>query len=212
MMLNPSHKFKLISMSLLVLVVLNLSYISVYLLNSPISSTSASQHHSVFNQEPGRSQHKTNKKEDRISIEFNIMDIYRVDVSCEYITQALGAKISTKYALSSKKSSSQCSLKQSQLQDASDYKPAVSLNESRSSNFDPFSLDSYNPVGVELGGVYVPRDLQSPCDVDNLQHIVFIVPFSRSRLDNLKLFLLNMHSYLTTVPNQFKYEQLKYLC
>ena len=45
----------------------------------------------------------------------------------------------------------------------------------------------------------------APCQIDDLDHLVFIVPFSRSRLDNLKLFLINMHNYLQTVKYKFIY-------
>jgi hypothetical protein len=43
-------------------------------------------------------------------------------------------------------------------------------------------------------------------DVHSLDKIVFIVPFSWSRLNNLKYFLLNIHKYLQTNKYPFNYQ------
>ena len=44
--------------------------------------------------------------------------------------------------------------------------------------------------------------------MQNIDHVVFIVPFSRNRLDNLKAFVLNMHTYLQSVRHKFTYRLL----
>ncbi len=40
---------------------------------------------------------------DKISLNFNILDIYRIDISCEYITRDLGSQVSRRYKNFNKK-------------------------------------------------------------------------------------------------------------
>ena len=42
---------------------------------------------------------------DKLSLDIDIMDIYRLDISCDYVTKALGSKLSTKYKNKNKKCS-----------------------------------------------------------------------------------------------------------
>ncbi|CAF1093720.1 unnamed protein product [Brachionus calyciflorus] len=156
-----------------------------------------------------------NSKNKKIQLNFDIMDIYRIDVSCDYITRDLGAKISNEYANSNKKCS--FSSKNSNI----NLNIKETLNKLDKIKYDPFLNASihYDPFdnktqvemfnNLELGGVWTPKvNSGKPCSVDDLDHVVFIVPFSRSRFDNLKLFLINMHSYLQNYPYSFKYRIL----
>ena len=60
---------------------------------------------------------------------------------------------------------------------------------------------------VQPGGIWEPPTAySSSCQMKDLEYIAFIVPFSSNRIDNLKLFLLNMHMYLQTTKNRFKYQ------
>lgn len=44
------------------------------------------------------------------------------------------------------------------------------------------------------------------CKIQDIEHIVIIVPFSSSRLENLQLLLINLHSYLQKALFKFKYQ------
>ena len=61
-------------------------------------------------------------------------------------------------------------------------------------------------ASLQPGGVWEPALLPSAmCKLKDLDTVVFIVPYSHSRLENLKLFLLNMHGYLQSVNYKFNY-------
>ncbi len=62
-------------------------------------------------------------------------------------------------------------------------------------------------ASLQPGGVWEPALLPSAmCKLKDLDTVVFIVPYSHSRLENLKLFLLNMHGYLQSVNYKFNYQ------
>ena len=160
----------------------------------------------------------------QIYLKFDIMDIYRIDISCDYIIKDLYQQVSTKYKNSNKK----CSL--------SSLNPNVNkmiLNSLISNNekkytpildknvdFDPYkniytniSTSSKKNLPIDEiindlnpGGEWVPSvQSNKECQTKDLDEIAFIIPYSHDRLENLKLFLLNMHSYLKTVKYKFKY-------
>lgn len=87
------------------------------------------------------------------------------------------------------------------------------FNLTNQSGFEPFAFDTPAVRSVaalkslQSGGSWSPNHLDGSkaCSVNNLEHIAFIVPFSRDRIENLKLFLLNIHAYLQTAEFKFKY-------
>ena len=161
-------------------------------------------------------------KSNEILLKLNIMDIYRLDISCDYIVDALGAAIDAKYRNSEKK----CALANSKsdvnkfidksLSDehlsrvrSKSYKPYLEAN----ARFDPFgeASDEFEQFrALREGGHWLPEVLKAdaPCKPKDLEHILFIVPFSRNRLENLKLFLINMHAYLQRLRRPFEYRIL----
>ncbi len=154
----------------------------------------------------------------RISIDFNIMDVYRIDMSCDYIITALSGKISEKYknkklcALSSlNKDVDRKLLESFDPVEGKNYEPKVSPTI----EFDPFKETKPNPnieqyLKLKPGGLYEPQlKLGQPiCNEKNIDNIVFIVPYTKSRQENLRLFLLNMHQYLQAQTSKFKYRIL----
>ena len=87
------------------------------------------------------------------------------------------------------------------------------FNLTNQTEFEPFSLNTAAVQSVaslkslQPGGSWSPNhlDASKACSVVNLEHIAFIVPFSGDRIENLKLFLLNIHAYLQTAEFKFKY-------
>jgi len=162
-----------------------------------------------------------NSNNNKLTLNFNIMDIYRLDISCNYITRDLGQKISTAYKNGKKKcslSSLNPNINKMVLESVNKsflntYVPTFNLQSTR--DFKPF--DDYTKTEIlenhsqfkelQPGGIWMPKlnEPQHVCDHASLDEIVFIVPFSESRLDNLKLFLINMHWYLQTVEYKFNY-------
>lgn len=155
------------------------------------------------------------KNPNEIQINFNIMDIYRIDVSCEYILKDLGTKISNHYVNKIKK----CSISSlnadlnSKIRDSllnykkSIYRPFLN----KSVVFDPFDNDNMLEIfsNLESGGLWKPKfKPDKHCNLEDIDHVVFVVPFSRSRYDNLKLFLINIHSYLQNYEYSFSYKIL----
>ena len=168
------------------------------------------------NDDSGDSRYQNSNK---LTLDLEIMDIYRLDISCDYITQALAEKISSKYKNKNKK----CSLSsldpninelisKSVNQTSTHYAPL--FNVSATLSFDPYDMNSevnqkkqYPQFqSLQLGGNWLPSLNQNrECNHNDLDSIVFIVPFSKSRLENLKLFLINIHSYLQSVKYKFNY-------
>ena len=155
-----------------------------------------------------------NLKTNELLIKLNIMDIYRLDISCDYIVKDLYQKINPFY-----KNDKICSL--SSLKPNVDEMVIKSINQSRSidkyspifaaDNYDPFDDNSVNHPQfdeLEKGGLWVPSliSYEKKCLVNDLDFVVFVIPYSSSRKDNLKLLLLNIHSYLQTVEKAFKYQ------
>lgn len=161
-----------------------------------------------------QSTRKSDKKKTHIDIRFNsIMDIYRIDMSCDFIINDLSGRVSEKYkntvkkcSLSSLDPSVDQNLQSSLLSHDTTYTPALSIQKS---DFDPF-VNKTNRLLSErtrLGGAYTPEFIKgSICNEFNLDYIVFIVPYTTNRLDNLRVFLINMHNYIQALPNQFKYK------
>lgn len=154
-----------------------------------------------------------NSKE--IQINFNIMDIYRIDVSCEYILKDLGSKISNQFVNKIKK----CSISSLNPDVNNKIKDSVLNNEKNiyrpflnsSVLFDPFNNGNMTKIffNLQSGGLWKPTFKPNKhCNLEEIDHLVFIVPFSRSRYDNLKLFLINMHSYLQNYQYSFSYKIL----
>lgn len=233
-------RFRAASVLIFFLVALNVTYISIYLLGSTSTTSnlvrmSWSESDASHLCSPVSSVSGGKNVQNRISIDFNIMDIYRIDTSCEYITHALGSRLSTRYA--NKPMIKRCSFSSfsdhTPRSQAQVYEPITNVttklainslanNESKYNDtmktttyneFDPFDpinnekgdfalLEEFKEL--QIGGEWTPKGLRNPCNVDNIDHVVFIVPFTRSRLDNLKLFLINMHAFLQKVSNPFK--------
>jgi hypothetical protein len=166
-------------------------------------------------------------KSERIQLSFDIFDIYRIDISCDFITDQLYQKISTKYSNRFKK----CSLASLKKDVNDNLKNSIDKsNQTTTINyqpvfdypmFDPFNDESLLQVlkddpnfshvlkTVEDGGIWAPRmKPKAECQEADLDHIVFIIPFNRLRLDNLRLFLINIHRYLQTTVYPFKYRVL----
>jgi len=77
----------------------------------------------------------------------------------------------------------------------------VNNNTSSKRNLIEEIVYDLNPGGEWLPAVHPNRD----CKSNDLDEIAFIIPYSHDRFENLKLFLLNMHSYLKSVKYKFKY-------
>lgn len=161
-----------------------------------------------------------NNNNNKITISLDIMDIYRLDISCDYIKTALGQEISTKY--SNNKKCSYSSLSSNKINNKvfnsilttnkTDYKIYLNNNNNK---FEPFTSNKllFMQQFIELkpGGLWQPTlksESNIECNLNDLDNIVFIVPFSRSRILNLNLFLINMHSYLQTYKYKFSYRIL----
>jgi hypothetical protein len=158
------------------------------------------------------------RKPDRISIEMSVMDIYRIDMTCDYTTHVLGVKVNDLYANKEKHcsmSSHRTNLSElitdslSKNRTKRTYNPIYSNEE----NYDPFKdnarLDETLFSQLKPGGVYVPEfEPNKPCNEKNIDNLVFVVPYTKSRLENLKRFLINMHNYLYNQKYQFAYKIL----
>lgn len=158
---------------------------------------------------------ESNKYLNKLTLDLEVMDIYRLDISCDYITQALSQKISTYYMNSKKCSFSSLNSQVNnflissfnETNQSTAYHP---IYNSKNTTFDPFSTEDLQEFPqfktLNSGGYWVPTlRPSSACNYSDLDFLVFIVPYSKSRHDNLKLFLLNMHSYLQNVTYKFKY-------
>jgi hypothetical protein len=208
------YKLKRITVVLLLLAFLNLAFISVYLFGKHVNLDSHG----------GCARHcaKASARPNEIQLSLNIMDIYRLDISCDYIVNDLGSRISEKY-VNKAKNCSFASLN-ADLNRHLAKKPIMRpVNESLLMVYRPklnLTLDEFNPFSPDqMKTVVLASELKdddddkttvasSPCSSDNIDNILFLVPFTNTRLDNLKLFLINMHSYLTRYPYRFKYRIL----
>lgn len=206
-------KFRILKWILLGLLFVNLIYLSINLSKKNIPNEPDNEWKSnVIRRLKRPTSGATNKN--RISLDLDIMDIYRLDVSCDYIVNDLGAKISDKYVNRVKN----CTLSSSNSHDllrsfyedlnknVSTYRPLLNMTR-RIIEFDPFnerhSMAMREFDQIQPGGVWNPP--VTPCGRDDIDNVLFIVPFTRSRMNNLKLFLVNMHAYLTSCPYFFKY-------
>lgn len=166
-------------------------------------------------------------KLDEIQINFAIEDIYRIDITCEYVTKHLSKKVSDKY-----KNNKKCSL--STLDDnesnkinelltkSIDYKafkqfiyepiyrfPDASINSFNvfKKNEHPFYSFIVNKALIKPGGYWIPpllTSLNSECNSNDIDTIAFIVPYM-NRIENLNLLIVNLHNYLTNLKHQFVY-------
>lgn len=200
--------FRCVVFLLFLLTFFNLFFLLNYLISSPQASTE-----SKSCSEEQVAKHARNT----IDLSLNIMDIYRLDVSCDYITRDLGDKIKNVYVNYKKKcsfSSLNLGINSKIAESAS--KPELTAYKPYLNNdlkYDPFNETNQDVEHVfkslQPGGVWHPKlEPNKPCGVEDLDNVVFIVPFSRSRIENLKLFLINMHSYLQTYNHVFKYRIL----
>ncbi|RNA39128.1 beta-1-4-N-acetylgalactosaminyltransferase bre-4 [Brachionus plicatilis] len=180
--------------------------------NYVFSSFTSNPSQSIEKCQPVSTPKKSSKE---IQLNFNIMDIYRIDVSCDYIIRDLGSKISNEFVNKNKKCSASSlnldlntKIQNSLLNQKNDsYIPFLN----KSVPFDPFDDNTQPEVlnNLQLGGLWKPKlHPDKECKLDDLDHVVFVVPFSRSRYDNLKLFLINMHSYLQSYQYSFSYRIL----
>lgn len=207
-------RFKIFTTVILILLVVDLSYISVHLFNnrktilSAIKTSDSSQPNEE--QPPNK-----NRIGNHIWLDFDIMDIYRIDVTCDYIVKDLGSRVRTQYANKANKRCSRSSLSyDSRLKTSksplnkSYYQPLT--DATRLNDFDPFEAEDTDLreefKRLKLGGEWTPGEdqLNAPCNPSNIDYVVFIVPFTRSRLENLKLFLVNMHMFLQNAANPFR--------
>ena len=155
----------------------------------------------------------------KIDVSFNILDIYRIDMSCDYIQTALEGQVSDRFANRGKKCSfSSLNPKVNQMLEKSILQPrnpnTPSYSPILAANYDPFlEKEAAQPQFQKLlaGGVFKPtfaaaKDFgSSECNEANIDNIVFVVPYTANRFENLRLFLLNMHAYLQTAKHAFTY-------
>ena len=155
---------------------------------------------------------------DKITLKLKIFDIYRLDISCDFILNALSERIDNRFKNDEKK----CALASTN----KNVNQAIDMSYAKTNSetyepilnpgvaFNPFDLKLLNTTSsfgqlneLRPGGFWSPRfslaDRQ--CSEDDVEFIVFIVPYTKSRFENLKLFLLNMHSYLQKQRRPFKY-------
>jgi hypothetical protein len=160
-----------------------------------------------------------------ISLDFRILDIYRIDVSCNVVDSlnrsgllqrgvnrsqlyekirigslGLGFKTMNRHKGCPKTIANWSRTDKVAINRKLVYEPMWN-NET---TYDPFK---YNKVvdeelfgNIKDGGVFVPN-----CKEDDLENVFFIVSCSRNRRENLKEFLLNIHNYLQTAEHKFKY-------
>jgi hypothetical protein len=155
-------------------------------------------------------------RKERIVLNLNILDIYRIDTSCDYMP-SIGFAIPDTYknqirkcSLSSLRPNLENLLSASKVENKSwqIYEPAL-FNEF---HYEPFSNeDKISKMlfeGVKKGGFYAPNLIKNKeCALRDLENIVFIVPYTKNRESNLALFLINIHRYLKSA-NSFKYQIL----
>ncbi len=199
-----SSNLKTIIILLIILITINVIGISV-LIYSKSSKTDNWSYAS----------YSKNRKKNEIQINFKIMDIYRIDMSCDFIVTALSGKINEKYKNKEKKCSYSSMNSIDDLISKSIVLPSENSSYSPSLTVDLNVFDSLettnNPYfkNLKTGGIYLPKLTKNPaCSLESLDNLAFIVPYTNSRLENLKVFLFNMHNYLQTLKHQFKYRIL----
>jgi hypothetical protein len=150
-----------------------------------------------------------------VRLRFNITEIYRIDVSC-FLDPELDGSLAHEFNRTKKS----CSLTSNQTNIDTNLKLSFS-KESHSESYEPILINeqNYDPFrphpqierqffrNLQPGGRYIPTFLpNSPCNQKSIDYVVFLVTFTRNRVDNLALFLLNMHSYLRRVALKFTYK------
>ena len=188
-----------------VILALLIVYIVVYILtNSNLYNVSSNETRAS----------KRERNSNQIELILDIQDIYRIDISCEFITKHLGAKIIEKYknskmcSASSLRSELDEDLKKSIAYKTSDtYNPIFEIEEK---NFNIFKSDTKKYLKnfnlIQNGGKYEPILIKNPkCDLNQIDFIAFVVPYY-NRLENLNILILNLHNYLTSNKKyQFSY-------
>jgi hypothetical protein len=156
----------------------------------------------------------------KIKVLLDSMDIYRLDISCDYIKTALGQEINNQYSNNKKCSYSTINSDINNRVLSSIIKNNINKTDyklylNNKNEFEPFSSNNsfiIQPfIELKPGGLWIPtlKNKKSvACRLNDLDNIVFIVPFSRSRIANLNLFLINMHSYLQNYKYKFIYRIL----
>jgi len=103
----PTVKFT-IKILLVILIVINVIFLTTFLMKNSFYSTA---NHNIQNREKdffkteciNNSLPILEQRKNQINLNFNILDIYRIDVSCEYITRDLHSKVRTYYRNKNKK-------------------------------------------------------------------------------------------------------------
>lgn len=160
---------------------------------------------------------KSNK---HIELLFDIWDIYRIDISCDYITKDLGSAVDQKYqnrkkcALAKPNHNADKKLINSIEYPSSNsiYKPIFALKNQFGDIFKDQKYLIENIISaednpIEQGGIWAPKmKLGAECGPNDIEFIVFVVPFM-NRHENLNLFIVNLHNYLRNSKKaQFAYE------
>jgi hypothetical protein len=172
---------------------------------------------------------KSNSKigdDNLISLDFRILDIYRIDVSCDVIDSlnrsGLIQRGVNRSHLYEKGRTGSFGFGFKVMSKRKGCPKTMNANWSRSVNaavsrkfvyeptwnnetkYDPFvynkEVDEDLFGSLQRGGVFTPD-----CKEKDVENVFFIVTCSRNRHDNLKEFLLNVHNYLQTAEHKFKY-------
>jgi len=159
------------------------------------------------------------KSDKNIELTFDMWDIYRIDITCEYITRDLGIAIDHRYqskkkcALAKPNYNADNMLHNSIKYPISSYiyEPIFNLKNQIRNIFENQSYLLENIVPIEdnpilKGGFWAPQLTPgSECGTNDIEFVVFIVPFM-NRYENLNFFIVNLHNYLRNSRKaQFSY-------
>lgn len=95
-MLSVKYSIKFL---LLILIIVNIIFSSIFLTQSRFKSYRFEEIDLLCNQSAIPDRAESNQ----ITLNFNILDIYRIDISCEYITRDLGDRVSQDYMNTNRK-------------------------------------------------------------------------------------------------------------
>jgi hypothetical protein len=158
------------------------------------------------------------KDEMLLQINMSVTEIYRIDVSCQVGIQ-MGYELSLEYRNKQKL----CSLSSTLMNVNLNLNRSIDIHNSSAEPYEPMLVNElrYNPFkrdeelenqffgALKSGGRYVPKFLigkDANCKLESVDYVVFVVTFTRNRLENLALYLINMHAYLMRVQYQFTYK------
>ena len=175
----PSVRLRCFFFLIVFLIVLNVASLFIFLVSNSICSTCMStlsamserkRQHSAL----GDTLDETDELANRIGIAFPIMDIYRIDISCTYVTRDLGEHISAVYrnkartcSLASLDSRVNRKLEKSFRNEQTDHDMAY-VPVYNASSFDPFDNNTSEVTSVsrvfhslQPGGVYMPNMIEN---------------------------------------------------